>query len=113
MVTPGAAESAPQPHIATFNPRNQSTTDTNRSKEGKKAGRDGGAMATWSSAPCHDLEPISCNKAKGKAGMRVSHLMAVSFMSYQLLCHTKCHVNTLNKLPYQYYMKYPINIISH
>ncbi|ROT70252.1 putative transcription factor Sp5-like [Penaeus vannamei] len=67
MVTPGAAESAPQPHIATFNPRNQSTTDKNRSKEGKKAGRDGGAMATWSSAPCHDLEPISCNKAKGKA----------------------------------------------
>ena len=51
MVTPGAAESAPQPHIATFNPRNQSTTDTNRPKEGKKAGRDGGAMATWSSAP--------------------------------------------------------------
>ncbi|ROT70253.1 putative transcription factor Sp5-like [Penaeus vannamei] len=46
MVTPGAAESAPQPHIATFNPRNQSTTDKNRSKEGKKAGRDGGAMAT-------------------------------------------------------------------
>nr|XP_027221466.1 LOW QUALITY PROTEIN: uncharacterized protein LOC113813638 [Penaeus vannamei] len=101
MVTPGAAESAPQPHIATFNPRNQSTTDKNRSKEGKKAGRDGGAMATWSSAPCHDLEPISCNKAKGKAGEIPHHFsLLIASTTISIVSMYACGTLTESQLPH-------------
>nr|XP_027221464.1 transcription factor Sp5-like [Penaeus vannamei] len=58
-------------------------------------------MATWSSAPCHDLEPISCNKAKGKAGEIPHHFsLLIASTTISIVSMYACGTLTQSQLPH-------------